>query len=504
MCRRRQGGVDLEGRTDVVLGPRPHLCWSHIAAWNPSEGPDDGCRSTQGRGATDIPETRWARTVDGACIAYQDIGKGPVALVVIHGWVSHLEVYWEQPRYVRFLTRLSRNMRVLVFDKRGIGMSDRVAGAPDLSILLDDVRAVMDAAGVEKAALLGWGEPGPELAGFFAATYPERALCLITNGQFHGRAEPDYALGNSADEFEQDLASELAAWGTEAGARVMVRTGYGEIDPERPPYSDAEFLRWNAKLARNAATPASYEAFARMWFATDVRPVLRSIGVPTAIAYSPLIPGDEACARLDAGLVPGARLLPIARPNSVIWIDAHDSTVSAIESFITSVRQEEAVLDRMLATVLFTDIVGSTDKACELGDRAWTELLARHHQTVRALLARYRGTEVSTTGDGFFATFDGPARAVKCAQAICAAVRPLGLEVRAGCHTGEIELLGADVSGIAVHIGARIGALAGPSEVVASSTVKDLVAGSGLAFDDRGEHELKGVPGTWRLYAVRA
>jgi len=453
---------------------------------------------------TDIPEARWARTVDGACIAYQDIGEGPVALVVIHGWVSHLEVYWEQPRYVRFLTRLSRNMRVLVFDKRGIGMSDRVAGAPDLSILLDDVRAVMDAAGVEKAALLGWGEPGPELAGFFAATYPERALCLIVDGQFHGRAEPDYPLGCTSEEFEQELASELESWGTVAGARVMVRTSYGDVDPDRAPYSDAEFLRWNAKLARNAATPASYEAFARMWFATDVRPVLRSIGVPTAIVYSPSTPGDEAYARQDAGLVPAAQLLPIARTHPIIWIDEPESTVSAIESFIASVRQEEAALDRMLATVLFTDVVGSTEKACELGDRGWTELLERHHRTVRALLARYRGKEVSTAGDGFLATFDGPARAVKCAQAICEAVKPLGIEVRAGCHTGEIELLGADVGGIAAHIGARVGALAGPSEVLVSSTVKDLVAGSGLVFEDRGEHELKGVPGPWHLYAVAA
>ena len=282
----------------------------------------------------------------------------------------------------------------------------------------------------------------------------------------------------------------------------MVRTSYGDIDPDRPPYGDVEFLRWNAKLARNAATPASYEAFMRMWFATDVRPVLRSIGVPTAITYSPSIPGDEACARLDASLVPGAQLLPIARTNPIMWVDEHESTVSAIEAFIASVQHEEAVLDRMLATVLFTDVVGSTDKACELGDRAWTELLARHHQTVRAMIARYRGTEISTAGDGFLATFDGPARAVKCAQGICQAVKPLGLEVRAGCHTGEIELLGADIGGIAVHIGARVAAQAGPSEVLVSSTVKDLVAGSGLDFVDRGEHTLKGVPGDWHLYAV--
>ena len=453
---------------------------------------------------TDVPQTRWARTVDGACIAYQDLGEGPVTLLVVHGWVSHLEVYWEQPRYVRFLKRLSRTMRVLVFDKRGIGMSDRVQGTPDLGILLDDVRAVMDAAGVQKAALLAWGEPGPQLAAFFAATYPDRAVCLIVDGALHCRSEPDYPLDYTSEEFEAELASEIASWGTDAGALVMMRTSYGDVDPDRSPYNDPEFLSWNAKLARTAATPASYEAFVRMWFATDVRPVLRSISVPAAVVYLAGNQEDEALARLNASLIPAAQLLPISRADPIIWVDDPESTVTAIERFVASVQHEEAELDRMLATVLFTDIVGSTDKACELGDRAWAELLERHHQIVRALIARYRGQEVSTTGDGFLATFDGPARAVKCAQGICEAVRPLGLEVRAGCHTGEIELLGADVGGLAVHIGARVGALAGPSEVMVTSTVKDLVAGSGLAFDDRGEHHLKGIPEAWHLYALAA
>jgi len=451
---------------------------------------------------TDIPETHWARTVDDACIAYQDIGEGPVTLLVVHGWVSHLEVYWEQPLYVRFIRRLSRNLRVLVFDKRGIGMSDRVSGTPDLSVLLDDVRAVMDAAGIEKAALLGWGGPGPELPAFFAATYPERTLCLAMNGSIHERTEPDHPWGQSQEEFEEGLARVLRTWGSEAGAADFVRAGYTEEPLDSAPYNDPAFLRWNAKLARYAATPASYAAFERMWFETDVRAALRAISTPTAWFFTKDDQEEEEWARTHASFVPGARALPVATPPAVIWVPEPEPMVAAIESFIASVRQEEAALDRMLATVLFTDIVGSTDKASELGDHAWTELLERHHQTVRALLARYRGQEISTAGDGFLATFDGPARAVKCAQGICEAVKLLGLEVRAGCHTGEIELMGADVGGIAVHIGARIAAFAGPSEVLVSSTVKDLVSGSGLVFSDRGQHELKGVPDSWRLYVV--
>jgi class 3 adenylate cyclase len=454
--------------------------------------------------ALDVPQTRWARTVDGACIAYQDVGEGPVTLLVVHGWVSHLEVYWEQPRYVRFLRRLSRNMRVLVFDKRGIGMSDRVAGAPDLGVLLDDVRAVMDAAGVERAALLGWGGPGPELAAFFAATYPERTVCFTLFGDLHFREEPDYPWGVSAEVFERDLARDLQAWGIEAGAADFVRSGYLDEPADSPPYNDPEFLRWNAKLARYAATPASYEEFSRMWYGTDVRPALGAVSAPTACFFAADDPHDADYARHQASLIPGARAVPVATTTEVIWVPDPEPIVAAIERFVATVRQEEAVLERSLATILFTDIVGSTDKACSAGDAGWTELLAQHNTIVRAFLARYRGREVKTTGDGFLATFDGPARAVTCAQGLCEAVKHLGIEVRAGCHTGEIELLGDDVGGVAVHIGARVGALAGPSEVLVTSTVKDLVAGSGLVFEDRGEHDLKGIPDAWRLYVATA
>ncbi|MGD0998382.1 MAG: adenylate/guanylate cyclase domain-containing protein, partial [Thermoleophilia bacterium] len=282
------------------------------------------------------------------------------------------------------------------------------------------------------------------------------------------------------------------------------RYGYGERT-EDAPYDDAEFLKWNAKLARYAATPVSYEAFERMWFETDLRPVLPAIHVPTAILFKK-DESEEWCQVGDSYLatIPGARRVDVDARDRIVWLDDHEQYVSGLERYLASVVEEEAELDRMLATVLFTDVVGSTQRAAELGDCKWKSLLERQQAATRALLARYRGTEIKTMGDGFLATFDGPARAVRCARGICEAVKPLGLEVRAGCHTGEIELLGSDVGGIAVHIGARVGALAGPSEVLVSSTVKDLVAGSGLSFTDRGEHELKGVPGPWHLYAVEA
>jgi len=469
------------------------------------KGPADADRAAPERAVTNVPQTHWARTVDGACIAYQDLGEGPVTLLVVHGWVSHLEVYWEQPRYVRFLRRLSRNLRVLVFDKRGIGMSDRVAGTPDIGVLADDVRAVMDAAGTERAALLGWGGPGPELAAFFSATHPERTLCWVHCGALHNRQEPDYPWGQPQDEYEADLAAFLREWGSEEQARAFISEGYlNGSEATGAPYNEPDFIAWNAKLARFAATPASYEAFERMWTETDIRPLLGSISTPTAVLYSSLDRQDEELARFEASLIPVAQLIGVATPPAVIWVNEPEAIVSAIERFVESVRHEEAELDRMLATVLFTDVVGSTDKACRVGDACWTELLEKHDQMVRAFLARYRGDEVKTTGDGFLATFDGPARAVKCAHGICEAVRQLGLEVRAGCHTGEIEQSGADVRGVAVHIGARVGALAGPSEGLVTSTVKDLVAGSGLVFDDRGEHRLKGVPEAWHLYALAA
>ena len=457
----------------------------------------------------DIPKTRWATTVDGASIAYQEFGRGDLTVVVIHPWASHLEVYWEQPRFARFMRRLSQNLRVVHMDKRGMGMSDRLAGAPDISLLMEDVRAVMDAAGVERAAVFGWGGTGgAPLAALFAATYPERTVALLVDGQLHKRRDVNNPYGMSEEERDEYMGRMAAIWGDYDHAVECAELCYGDR-PQDFPSEDLQFLEWWAKMMRYSATPTSMRAFYGVWFETDIRPILATIHRPTAGIYkraaardAPTDAEQREWADFNVAHIPGATLVAVPGAAHVIWLEDPEPYVAAVEGFLASVTQEEAELERMLATVLFTDVVGSTKRVAELGDRRWTELLERHNATVRAMIARYRGQEVSTTGDGFLATFDGPARAVKCAQAICAAVKPLGLEVRAGCHTGEIELMGADVGGIAVHVGARVAALAAPSEVLVSSTVKDLVAGSGLVFEDRGEHELKGVPEKWRIYSA--
>ncbi len=437
-----------------------------------------------------LPKTRWARTRDGVDIAYEDFGQGTVTLVVIHGWISHLEVYWEQPRYERFMRRLSAGLRVLVFDKRGIGMSDRLTEAVDLETRMDDVGAVMDAAGVERAALLGWGTGGSAMAAFFAATHPERTVAILIDPFVQYRRKPDWPYGSTEEEFEADLQEELALWGEE------VARGYDD------PPDDPGFAAWDSRLGRFAATPASYEVFARTLFDTDVTDILPAIRVPTLV----LAKEESAWANPDAAAfvaerIPDARAVTTPGIEGVVWVDEPEPFVAAIESFL-GLEPPALTPDRVLSTVLFTDIVGSTVRAAELGDAAWKELLATHDERARTEIDRHRGRYVHTTGDGLLATFDGPARAVRCAQAICAAVQPLGVEIRAGCHTGEIELAGDDVSGIAVHIGARVAALANASEVLVSSTVKDLVAGAGLTFEDAGEHKLKGVPDTWHLYRV--
>jgi class 3 adenylate cyclase len=462
------------------------------------------CSANRAEGErVDIPRIRWAKTIDGASIAYQDYGEGDPCLVVVPGGITHLEVGWEQPHHAAFLRRFARNMRVLHFDKRGLRMSDRLAAAPPLDVQMDDVRAVMDAAGVERAVLASGGSEAPALAAFFAATNPARVQALWLDGFIHSAPDADFPAGDEDEAEWQAWLSDLpSTWGRDDIDRLAaVRMEFGEF-PDDAPYDDPQFLHWFAKLERNSATPTSYVQFLEMWRATDVRPVLPTISAPTAVAvHEGRGPADTEQAYYTAARIPGARLVSVPRPWMPAPADA-ERHVAALERFIDSVRDEEAALDRMLATVLFTDIVGSTDKACAVGDACWKELLERHDQVTRALLARYRGSEVKTTGDGFLATFDGPARAVRCARGICEAVRPLGIEVRAGCHTGEIELMGADVGGVGVHIGARVAALAGPSEVLVSSTVKDLVAGSGLQFAERGQHELKGVPGTWRLYVA--
>ena len=454
------------------------------------------------RVVADIPQTRWARTVDGACIAYQDYGAGPSTCVYVFEWISHIEVAWEFPAWARDFTRLAKNMRVLAFDKRGVGMSDRLSTAPSLDIQMDDIRAVMDAAGVERAALYAPGWISPALAAFFAATHPDRTEALWLDGPVHIAQNEDYPWGESEAAWEEWVDTFCPTWGTDENIVLLAHDMLGDSPENESLYADPTFQRWLAKWSRYSATPNSIEQLGRMWRDTDIRPVLPTICVPTAVVIPPPGDAEEAgAAEYVAARIPGCRRIELDRGS--LHVPANmERYVSALEAFIASARDEEAALDRRLATVLFTDIVGSTDKACEVGDACWRELLGRHDAVARGYLTRYRGQEVKTTGDGFLATFDGPARAVKCAQSICEAVRPQGVEVRAGCHTGEIELMGTDVGGVGVHIAARVAALAGPSEVLVSSTVKDLVAGSGLVFEDRGQHTLKGVPDKWRLYAV--
>jgi class 3 adenylate cyclase/pimeloyl-ACP methyl ester carboxylesterase len=449
----------------------------------------------------DVPKSRYVKTRDGVYLAYQVFGAGDTDLLYIPGWHSHLEVYWEQPDYARWMRRLGATYRVITFDKRGTGLSERAVRPPDLDAMMEDVQTVLDAAGADRPVLWGDGPDGGGACAVFAASFPDRTLALVWwSAQACVLAGPGYPW--EADDLAQDDDTLIErGWGDEDyGAEFLRMVGCPSL------VDDPEARRWIMKFYRYAAAPSEAMAFSRVYEQIDVRSVLEAIHVPALVVQRPSWPGIDTLeeARFIASKISGAEVL--ARPSNdwPPWLETDPKIHAAVETFIDSVRHEEAELDRMLATVLFTDVVGSTQKATELGDAHWKELLEKHNATARALLARYRGTEVKATGDGFLATFDGPARAVKCAQGICEAVKPLGLEVRAGCHTGEIELVGADVGGIAVHIGARVGALAGPSEVLVSSTVKDLVAGSGLVFEDRGEHELKGVPETWHVYAVEA
>jgi class 3 adenylate cyclase/pimeloyl-ACP methyl ester carboxylesterase len=433
----------------------------------------------------EMPKTQWAVTVDGAYIAYQDVGQGPQALVLIHGWWSHLELSWEDPSYVRFMDRLSRRLRVLVFDKRGTGMSDRFTEPPYLEARMDDVRAVMDAAGVERAALLGWGTGGPQLGCMFAATHPERTVALCIDPNVHEPWD-----GATEEELEREVEQMAATWGRDD----VPLSGYDEAP------TDPAYVRMAARAARFSATPGSIAALTRMWFHTDVRDVLPTIRVPTLVFHKDRGWSNPESAARAAALIPGARTAAVGGSEAVIFVEDPEPLVSAIEAFLGPIWDEEQDLDRVLATVLFTDIVDSTTQGAALGDRAWGKVRAEHDQIVRANLARYRGREIKTMGDGFLATFDGPARGVRCAEAIAAQVQPLGVEIRAGLHTGEVAFEGDDVAGLGVAICARIGAKAGASEVLVSQTVKDIVAGSGLTFEDAGEHELKGVPDRWRLY----
>ena len=449
-----------------------------------------------------IPQTKYARTPDGLDIAYQVFGNGPLDLVLIQAFISHVEIYWEWPGFERAMQGLGTFARVVQFDKRGTGLSDRFTQIPDLEARMDDVRAVMDAVGMERAALLAWGDSA-SLACLFAATFPDRTLALALYGAAIRTVwAPDFPWGESREETDAAIAKTEEVWGREDRARELA--GLTADSESASSMQNEAFLQWVARLTRYSCTPSGSRLINQMWSETDARAVLPTIQVPTAFIYR-YEEGDDDVREEQAhyaGKVPGARLIELHDDHWFPFNGKVDELVRAIGGFLEGVRKEEAELDRVLATILFTDIVDSTARSSSIGDQEWRTLREEHDRIVRAHLARYRGREIKTMGDGFLATFDGPARGVRCAESIVAALQPLGIEIRAGLHTGEVAFEDDDVAGVGVAIGARVGALAGPSEVLVSSTVKDLVAGSGLGFEDRGEHELKGVPGVWHLYRV--
>jgi pimeloyl-ACP methyl ester carboxylesterase/class 3 adenylate cyclase len=436
------------------------------------------------------PQTRYAKSGE-VNIAYQVVGDGPFDLVFVPGFVSHLDLQWADPRIARFLEKLASFSRLILFDKRGTGLSDPVAGPAPLEDRMDDVRAVMDAAGSERAALFGLSEGGP-MSVLFATTYPERTRALILCGSFATGTldRDDHPAGQRwLDQFRR-IDATLDHWGEGRTLAIMA------------PSADSERDRaGRGMFERSAASPHMARTLIQMVTETDVRDLLPSVRVPTLVLHreEEFVPVEGA--RHMADRIPGARLVVLPGADHIPFYGDADGYAEEIEEFLTGARHAPPS-DRILTTVMFTDIVGSTERAAALGDARWQQLVRRHDDLTRAELERHRGREVKTLGDGFLATFDGPARGVRCARAIADEVRGLGIELRAGLHTGECEVVGEDIGGMAVNIGARIGGLAAADEVIVSSTVKDLVVGSGIDFSDRGEHRLKGVPGEWRLFAV--
>jgi len=439
------------------------------------------------------PETKYAKS-GGVNIAYQVVGSGPLDLVFVMGWVSHLDYFWEEPSFARFLNRLASFTRLILFDKRGTGLSDRVPETelPTLEQRMDDVRAVMDAVGSPRAALMGISEGGPMCA-LFAATYPQRTSAVIV---IHGYARrlwaPDYTFAPTEEAHDHFMQEVRDGWGGPVGLAGRAPT----------MMHDERFKEWWARYLRMSASPSAVLALTRMNAAIDVRHVLPTIHVPTLIIHRK----DERVlnvehARYMARQIPDSKYVELPGVDHLPWVGDQDAILDEVEEFLTGVRRGPEP-DRVLATVMFVDIVGSTERASQLGDRRWRDVLDGYYAVVRRELVRFRGREIDTAGDGIFATFDGPARAIRCACEIGRAVKSLGIEVRSGLHTGECEVRGGSVGGIAVHIGARVAAHAGAGEVLVSSTVKDLVAGAGIQFEDRGVHELKGVPGEWHLFSV--
>ena len=444
----------------------------------------------------DIPDVRYARSGDVA-IAYQSVGSAPVDLVFVRGFAGDLLSVWEQPLLARFIEELTGFARVIMLDKRGTGLSDRVREVPTLETRMDDLRAVMDDAGSERA-ILWTAQEGARLAALFAATYPERVVGLVLfDPTAKGRRSDDYPWALTDDQWRRRLAELRDGW----GRTEFLDACLAEWSPRQR--DDPAFRAWFTAHMRRSLSPGSALAFFRMMMDSDISDVLPTVRVPTVVLSSVAERGQS---EYVARRIPGARLveLPASLRSIYHWVDADAGAVAMRETRrLAQATHDEEVPERTLATVLFTDVVDSTRTAAELGDRAWATLLEQHHAILRHTLDRFRGRELDNAGDGFLATFDGPARAIACARAIGEQVQRLGLAMRAGVHTGECEFVGDKLTGLAVHVGARISAAAQAGEVLVSSTVRDLVAGSGIEFEERGTHELKGVPGEWTLYAVR-
>ena len=443
---------------------------------------------------TEVPETRYAKTPDGVSIAYQVVGDGPVDIVYSSGIWSNLEMMWEHPPWARYLRRLASFSRLIVFDMRGVGLSDRGPEPPVIELQRDDIAAVMDAAGARSAIVFG-GARAASMAILFAATHPQRTQALILYAPVAKTVStPDFPHGRSPEEQQAFFERFVREVGT--GRRLAFQApSVADDDP---------FVRWWSRFERLVASPSGYEELARIFTDVDVREVLSAIHVPALVLHRA---GDRivstAQARFVAEQIDGARFVELPGDDQLPFVGDADAIVDEIEEFVTGARPVPEVTT-VLSTVLFTDIVGSTEKQAALGDRGWKDLVERHHAVVRTALGRWRGVENDTAGDGFYVTFDGAARAINCALEIVDRVRDLGIEVRAGVHTGECELVESKCAGLTVSIGARVASKAASSQVLVSRTVKDLVAGSGFTFEDAGEHELKGVPERWRLYRVVA
>ncbi len=429
-------------------------------------------------------DIRYARS-GGVSIAYQVVGDGETDLLYVPDWVSNLVYGWESPRLRAFYERLAQSFRLILFDKRGTGLSDLGGHFPSLETRMDDVRAVLDAAGSSRAVLLG-AQDGCGMATLYAATYPERTQALVL---FHPVA---YNPDAQTEQVRAELADLRERWGTQEFCDELLREGAPSL------YADPVEREWFANLLRVGASPSVAYALNRAFYETDLREILPAVRVPTLVLYRP---GWFEGFAVEVGeQIPSARALRISG-DEMFEVDLSPEVPDEIERFVAG-EQLPVVPETVLATILFTDIVASTERAAELGDRGWRELLQRHHALVRRELARFRGEEKDTAGDGFFATFDGPARAIRCAHAIVDGLHELGLAIRAGVHTGECEVHEGKVAGLAVVIASRVSAAAHGGEVLVSQTVRDLVAGAGIEFEERGEHELKGVPGNWRLYSV--